>query len=80
MKAGVCTIADKNRSSIQMIDLTADAGAEGVEIWAQPDHVRYPFDDGQLREIRAHADRRGLDICAIGSYLGRLESLLATKK
>ena len=69
-RAGLCTIADKTKTAAQMIDLAADAGADAVEIWSQPDHVSYPSDPSQLDRIREHAADRGIAIAALGSYLG----------
>jgi sugar phosphate isomerase/epimerase len=67
-KAGLCTIACRKKSVFAALDLAAKAGADGVEIWGQPDHVRYPIDSAALRETREHADALALEICALGSY------------
>jgi 3-dehydroshikimate dehydratase len=67
-KAGLCTIAYNKKSVTAVLDLAAKAGADGVEIWGQPDHVRYPLDPAQLRAIREHAEALALEICALGSY------------
>ena len=67
-RAGLCTIADKNRTLREMIDVAAAAGAGGVEVWGQPDHVAYPVDAKELREARKYAAGAGIEICALGSY------------
>lgn len=67
-KAGLCTIACRRKSVFAALDLAAKAGADGVEIWGQPDHVRYPIDSAHLRETREHAEALALEICALGSY------------
>jgi sugar phosphate isomerase/epimerase len=70
-KAGLCTIADKGCSAIEMIDMAAAAGAQGIEVWAQPDQIYYPLDQAQLSEIRRYAASKSVAIVAVGSYLGR---------
>lgn len=67
-KAGLCTIAYNKKSVSSVLDIAAKAGADGVEVWGQPDHTRYPIDGVDLREIREHADALALEICALGSY------------
>jgi sugar phosphate isomerase/epimerase len=67
-KAGLCTIAYSKKGISYAMDIAARAGADGVEIWGQPDHVRYPVDSAQLTEIREHAESLALEICALGSY------------
>jgi 3-dehydroshikimate dehydratase len=67
-KAGLCTIGFSKKSIDTALDIAARAGADGVEIWGQPDHVRYPVEDVELRGIREHAEALALEICALGSY------------
>jgi sugar phosphate isomerase/epimerase len=67
-KAGLCSIAYNKKSISAVLDIAAKAGADGVEIWGQPDHIRYPIDGTNLRDIREHAEALALEICALGSY------------
>jgi len=67
-KAGLCTVGYSKKVVSSVLDLAARAGADGVEIWGQPDHVRYPIDSAQLRELREQAEALALEVCALGSY------------
>lgn len=67
-KAGMCTIGFGKKPVTAALDIAARAGADGVEIWGRPDHIRYPLDSAQIREVREHAESLALEICCLGSY------------
>lgn len=64
---GLCTVSSKERAVETVIELAAEAGYDGVELWGR-DHVG----DGSVddcRRIVATADAHGLGIPVYGSYL-----------
>lgn len=67
MHIGVCTISSKSREVEEVLDIAADLGADGVEVWGQ-DHIG----DGSPERCRAIAEEaanNGLEIPVYGSYL-----------
>jgi len=68
-KAGLCTIALRDRTIEEAISIARYAGSDGIEVWSNPPHVHHPYDEGRLREIRDLARENGLEICCVGSYL-----------
>lgn len=67
-RVGLCTIANKDRSVESVMDVAADAGCDGIELWGKEPHLG----DGSTttcRELRAAAERRSLEIPVYGSYL-----------
>ena len=68
-RVGVCCVAFKSKSLPEIVSLAADAGAEGIEIWAQPPHIKYPIDRSRCAEIRDLAEDKGVPVIAVGSYL-----------
>ncbi|MFW6288471.1 MAG: hypothetical protein ACOC2Q_01685, partial [Spirochaetota bacterium] len=66
MKAGVCTIAFKDRSLDEAIDLIAASGARGVEIWGREPHL--PGTSVERRRLAERLRDAGLEVCALGSY------------
>ena len=68
-KIGICTIAFKRKKIADVLQIAAQGGADGIEIWAQPGHVGYPIMDDEISTIRETAAGAGLEICALGSYL-----------
>ena len=64
----MCTRVFAKKPVSVALDIAARAGADGVEIWGQPDHIRYPPDPVQIREVRDHAESLALEICCLGSY------------
>lgn len=66
MKAGVCTIAFKDRSLEETIDLIVGSGAKGVELWGREPHL--PGTSAERRRLAGRLRDAGLEICALGSY------------
>jgi sugar phosphate isomerase/epimerase len=67
MDIGLCTISAKDRPVDEILDVAAEAGADGVEIWGG-EHVG----DGSraaCERIASAAAERGLSIPVYGSYL-----------
>ncbi|MFC4986498.1 sugar phosphate isomerase/epimerase family protein [Saliphagus infecundisoli] len=64
MNVGLCTISGKERGVEEVIDLAADVGYDGVEIWGK-DHVA----DTDPERIAERAADAGLEIPTYGSYL-----------
>lgn len=67
-RVGVCSIAFKEHSVFHALRAIAAAGADSVELWGQPPHLRYPVDERWCAELRRQADELGLTFCALGSY------------
>lgn len=68
MKAGVATIALRNYDIFTALDMAAEAGFSGVEIWGKPPHTPEEFDEDHTRRVRDRARSNGLEIPIFGSY------------
>ena len=68
MKAGICTIALKDRPIDEAIETCARAGAGGVEIWGRPDHAPRHGDRAGYARIRRLLHDAGIEAVAFGSY------------
>ncbi|MFW6292013.1 MAG: sugar phosphate isomerase/epimerase family protein [Spirochaetota bacterium] len=66
MRAGVCTIAFKDRPLDDALHLIAGSGARGIELWGRAPHL--PDDPADRRALRGRLDDAGLELCALGSY------------
>ncbi|MFW5745526.1 MAG: sugar phosphate isomerase/epimerase family protein [Spirochaetota bacterium] len=66
MKAGVCTIAFKDRPLEEALAVIRDAGARGIELWGRAPHL--PADQAGRRALRRRIGEAGLELCALGSY------------
>lgn len=69
MKIGLCTIAFQEKPLEEVINIAADYGFHGIEIWGKPPHIPADYDTAYIRNIRDTAHRRGLAISAFGSYV-----------
>ena len=67
-KIGVCTIAFKDTGIDDVIRIAKEAGADGIEIWGQPEHIQYPVDERVTAAIGEKASMADLEVCALGSY------------
>jgi len=68
MRIGLCTISNKDWPIDEVIDLAADLGFDGIEVWGKEPHVG----DGTAEEmepIRSDCAAAGLDVPVYGSYL-----------
>ena len=68
MKPGLATIALRKYDIFTALDLAADAGFAGVEIWGKPTHTPEEFDAEHTIRIRDRARSNGLEIPVFGSY------------
>ncbi len=68
MKAGVCTIAMKDRSVVAAVETAARVGAGGVEIWGREPHLPSPADRASRVRLRTLLRDAGLEAVALGSY------------
>ncbi len=68
-KAGLCTIAFQDRPLLEVLDLAAKVGFDGVEPWGKPDHLPLSTPDARVLEIKAKLDSLGLACSHYGSYV-----------
>lgn len=68
MHIGLCTISNKDWPIGDVIDLAADLGFDGIEVWGEEPHVgdRSPE---RMESIRSDCADAGLEIPVYGSYL-----------
>ena len=78
MKLGLCTIAFQEKPLAEVIDIAADHGFDGIEIWGKPPHLPEDYDESYLNNIKELAHRKGLAISAFGSYVEPLMALHQT--
>ncbi|MCZ6677117.1 MAG: sugar phosphate isomerase/epimerase [Candidatus Poribacteria bacterium] len=72
MKLGLCTIAFSEKPLEAVIDIAADYGFDGVELWGKPPHMPSEYDADAVKKIRDMVLRKGLEISAFGSYVNPL--------
>lgn len=75
MKLGLCTIAFQEKPLEEVIDIAADYGFDGIELWGKPPHLPEEYDESYIRNVREMAQRKGLEISAFGSYVHPLMHL-----
>ena len=75
MKLGLCTIAFQEKPLEEVIDIAADYGFDGIELWGKPPHLPEDYDESYVRNIKDMAHRKGLEISAFGSYVEPLMPL-----
>ena len=75
MKLGLCTIAFQEKPLEEVIDIAADYGFHGIEIWGKPPHLPADYDENYVKNVRDMAHRKGLAISAFGSYVDPLMDL-----
>jgi sugar phosphate isomerase/epimerase len=65
MQTGLCSISNKERSLPEIVDLAAEVGFDGIEVWEN--HLG---DDGiSPAKARGLASEAGLSVPTLGSYL-----------
>lgn len=72
MKLGLCTIAFRERPLEEVIDIAADHGLDGIEIWGQDPHMPAEYDADYVNKVKDMVSRKGLEISALGSYVNPL--------
>lgn len=75
MKLGLCTIAFQEKPLEEVIDIAADHGFDGIEVWGKPPHMPVEYDASHVKNIRDMAQQKGLEISAFGSYVDPLINL-----
>ena len=75
MKIGLCTIAFQEKPLEEVIDIAADYGFNGIELWGKPPHLPAEYDESYVKNVRDMALRKGLEISAFGSYVDPLMPL-----
>ena len=75
MKLGLCTIAFQEKPLEEVIDIAADHGFDGIEVWGKPPHMPEEYDVDYVKNIRDMAQQKGLGISAFGSYVDPLMHL-----
>lgn len=68
MKAGLATIALRNYDVFAALDMAADAGFAGVELWGKPPHTPEGVEEEHMRRVRDRARANGLATPIFGSY------------
>lgn len=70
MNLGFSTNAFREYGLLDAIDVLADAGYDGVELLFDEPHL-YPTDatGAEVRDVRNHVDRRGLDISNCNAFM-----------
>ena len=69
MKIALCSIAFRERLLEYALDLAADVGFQGVEIWGREPHISQEFDANRVAAVRRMGAERGLEVPVFGSYL-----------
>lgn len=75
MKLGLCSIAFQERPLDEVIDIAADTGFDGIEIWGKPPHIPSEYDEMHVKHIHDLAQQKGLEISSYGSYVDPLMHL-----
>ena len=75
MKLGLCTIAFQEKPLEEVIDIAADYGFDGIELWGKSPHLPEDYDEDYAKNVREMAQRKGLEISAFGSYVHPLMHL-----
>lgn len=75
MKLGLCTIAFQDKPLEEVINIAADHGFDGIELWGKPPHLPADYDENYAKNVKDMAQRKGLEISAFGSYIDPLMHL-----
>jgi sugar phosphate isomerase/epimerase len=72
MKIGLCTIAFSELPLEEVLNIAAEYGFDGVEIWGKEPHTPSKYDEDYFRRIKEITDSKMLAIAAFGSYVNPL--------
>jgi 3-dehydroshikimate dehydratase len=83
MKIGLCTIAFSELPLEEVLNIAAEYGFDGVEIWGKEpavhevtaersEHTPLKYDEDYFRKIKEITDAKMLEIAAFGSYVNPL--------
>lgn len=75
MKLGLCTIAFQEKPLEEVIDIAAEYGFDGIEVWGKPPHTPADYEKSYIHNIRDMARQKNLEISAYGSYVDPLMHL-----
>ena len=67
MKTALCTIAFRERTFEEVLDLACGAGFDGVEPWGKPDHIQSDWDAESVERSADEIKKRGLKVSQYGS-------------
>jgi len=65
----LCTIAYRDRLLDHVLDVAADLGFDGVEIWGREPHISEQFDESRIQAVQRMLQQRNLIAPVLGSYL-----------
>ncbi len=65
----LCTIAYRDRLLDHVLDVAADLGFDGVEIWGREPHISEQFDENRVKAVQRMIHERDLVVPVLGSYL-----------
>ena len=68
-RIALCTIAFRERLLADALDMAAQLGFPGVELWGREPHVSENYDYNRVRLVKKMCEERGLEIAALGSYV-----------
>ncbi len=68
VKTALCTIAFRERTFEEVLDLACGAGFDGVEPWGKPDHIQSDWDAESVERSADEIKKRGLKVSQYGSY------------
>ena len=72
MKTGLCTIAFQELPLEKVLDIAAEYGFDGIEVWGKAPHIPDTYDPDYIKAILGMARERGLEIISFGSYVDPL--------
>ena len=72
MKLGLCTIAFREKPLEEVVNIAADYGFDGIEIWGKEPHMPPNFDAEYVQKVREMVLAKGLSVSALGSYVNPL--------
>jgi len=65
----LCTIAFRERLLEYSLDLAAEVGFQGVEVWGREPHISEEYDKNRVAAAGRMVSERGLKVAVFGSYL-----------
>jgi sugar phosphate isomerase/epimerase len=77
MKTALCTLAFKDLSFEEILDVASEAGFDGVEPWGKPDHLPAVYDAATVQRAAAAVFERGLVVSQLGSYANPVSEAFA---
>lgn len=72
MKISLCTITFSELPLEEVLDIAAEYGFDGVEVWGKAPHIPDIYDPDYVKAIPGMVRERGLEIISFGSYVDPL--------